>query len=86
MLSEEEIGSITSGSKLQLRVLFLTLIYISSVHQLKRARSYAEETTGTSKLTQTVISIIQRCRSFPNVILIPTQSAHKNRKTYNPTI
>lgn len=86
MLSEEEIGDITLGSKLQLSVFVLTLISVSGVFQLKRARSYAEEKTGTSNLTQSVTYIIQRCRLFPNIIRIPTQSAHKNRKTYNPTI
>ena len=59
MLLEEEIGDITLGSKLQLRVFVSTLISISGVFQLKRARSYAEEKTGTSNLTQSVTYIIQ---------------------------
>ena len=54
--------------------------------QLKRAQSYAAEKTGTNDLTTAVSYSIQRCRSFPNLIRVPTQSAHSNRKTYHPTI
>ena len=54
--------------------------------QLKRAQYYAAEKSGTTDLTAAVTYSIQRCRSFPNLIRVPTQSAHSNRKTYHPTI
>ena len=86
ILSEEEIGDITLGTKLSPKVFLLKSISISGVYQLKRARSYAEEKTGTSNLTETVDYTILRCRLFPDIIRVPTQSAHRERTTYNPTI
>jgi hypothetical protein len=56
------------------------------VFQLKRARSYAEEKTSTTDLTGTVDYTIYRSKEFPNIIRIPTRSAHVNRLTHNPII
>ena len=86
ILSEEEIGDITLGTKLSREISLLRWISISGVFQLKRARSYVEEKVGTSKLTGTVDYTIQRCRLFPNIIRVPTKSAHKDRTTYHPII
>lgn len=86
LLSEEEIGDITLGTKLSREISLSKSISISGVFQLKRARSYAEEKVGTSKLTGDVDYTIQRCRLFPNIIRIPTQSAHRDRTAYHPII
>ncbi|CAF4244337.1 unnamed protein product [Rotaria magnacalcarata] len=56
------------------------------VFQLKRARSYAEERYSSTNLTSDVASSVHRCKIIPNLIRIPTQSAHSNRATYHPTI
>ncbi|CAF4872633.1 unnamed protein product [Rotaria socialis] len=56
------------------------------VFQLKRARSYAEERCSTTNLTSAVAYSVHRCKIIPNLIRIPTQSAHSNRVTYHPTI
>ncbi|CAF1556965.1 unnamed protein product [Rotaria magnacalcarata] len=56
------------------------------VFQLKRALSYAEERCSTTNLTSDVASSVHRCKIIPNLIRIPTQSAHSNRVTYHPTI
>ncbi|CAF4547048.1 unnamed protein product, partial [Rotaria socialis] len=56
------------------------------VFQLKRARSYAEERCSTTNLTSDVAYSVHRCKIIPNLIRIPTQSAHSNRVTYHPTI
>lgn len=61
-------------------------ISVSGVFQLKRARSYAKEKAGTSTLTEPVDYTILRCRLFKDIIRVPTQSAHKERTTYNPII
>lgn len=37
-------------------------------------------------LTGPVDYTIHRCKEFPNIIRVPTQSAHVNRLTYHPTI
>ncbi|CAF4651489.1 unnamed protein product, partial [Rotaria sp. Silwood2] len=56
------------------------------VFQLKRARSYAEEKTSTTDLTGPVDYTMYRCKEFPDIIRIPTRSAHVNRLTHNPII
>ncbi|CAF4951949.1 unnamed protein product [Rotaria magnacalcarata] len=56
------------------------------VFQLKRARSYAEERYSSTNLTSDVASSVHRCKIIPNLIRIPTQSAHSNRVKYHPTI
>ena len=56
------------------------------VFQLKRARSYAEEKTSTTNLTGSVDYKMYRCKDFPNLLRVPTRSAHVNRTTYNPII
>ncbi|CAF3882825.1 unnamed protein product [Rotaria magnacalcarata] len=56
------------------------------VFQLKRACSYAEERCSTTNLTGDVAYSVHRCKIIPNLIRIPTQSAHSNRVTYHPTI
>lgn len=53
---------------------------------MKRARSYAEERSSTTDLTESVDYPMFRCRKFPDIIKVPTQSAHIKRKTYNPII
>ena len=74
---EEEIGDITLGTTLLPEVFLLKSISISGVYQMKRARSYAEEKIDTSNLTETVDYTILRCRLFPDIIRVPTQSAHR---------
>ena len=59
---------------------------LPGVYQLKRAPFYAAEKAGTTDLTAAVTYSIQMCRSFPNVIRAPTQSAHSQRRSYYPTI
>ncbi|CAF5174254.1 unnamed protein product, partial [Rotaria magnacalcarata] len=54
--------------------------------QLKRARSYAEENASTTDLTGSVNYTIHRCQEFPDIIRVPTQSAHVSRAQYHPTI
>lgn len=54
--------------------------------QLKRARSYAEEKSATTQLTTLVEYEIYKCNEFPNLIRVPTRSAHVSRLSYNPTI
>ncbi len=56
------------------------------VFQLKRTRSYAEEKTSSTDLTESVDYTIYKCKDFPNIIRIPTRSAHVNRLTHNPII
>ncbi|CAM4955870.1 unnamed protein product [Rotaria socialis] len=56
------------------------------VFQLKRARSYAEERCSTTNLTSDIAYSVHQCKIIPNLIRIPTQSAHSNRVTYHPTI
>ncbi len=56
------------------------------VYQLKRSRSYAEEKASTTELTGTVDYTLYRCKEFPNLIKVPTQSAHVNRKIYQPIV
>ncbi|CAF3126185.1 unnamed protein product [Rotaria sp. Silwood2] len=56
------------------------------VYQLKRAHSYAEEKSATTQLTTLVEYEIYRCNEFPNLIRVPTRSAHVNRLSYNPII
>lgn len=53
---------------------------------MKRARSYAEERSSTTDLTEPVDYRVNRCKKFPNIIKVPTQSAHINRRTYHPII
>ena len=86
ILSEEEIGDITLGEKYSMKNSLPLSLSLVGVFQLKRAQSYAAEKAGTTDLTAAVTYSIQRCRSFPNIIRVPTQSAHSNRKTYHPTI
>ncbi|CAF4527466.1 unnamed protein product [Rotaria socialis] len=54
--------------------------------QLKRARSYAEENASTTDLTGSVNYTIHRCQEFPDIIRVPTQSAHVSRAQYHPII
>ena len=86
MISEEGIGDITLGMTPALNTSLLKHISVPGVFQLKRARPYAEEKAGTSELTAAVTYTIQRRRLFPNIIRVPTQSAHQNRTIYHPTI
>ena len=53
---------------------------------MKRARSYAEERSSTTDLIEPVDYPVYRCKKFPNIIKIPTRSAHINRRTYHPII
>ena len=61
-------------------------MFLLGVFQLKRAPFYAAERAGTADLTTAVTYSIERCRSFPNIIRAPTQSAHIQRRSYSPTI
>ena len=54
--------------------------------QLKRARSYAEEKTSTTNLTESVDYKMYRCKDFPNLIRMPTRPNHVNHTAYNPVI
>jgi hypothetical protein len=85
IMSEEDVGDLTFGNKFTFE--FCMWIYLClAVFQLKRARSYAEEKCSTTDLTGIVDYSVQRCRSISNLIRVPTQSAHSNRKIYHPTI
>ena len=64
----------------------LICAFIKGIFQVKRARSYAEEKAGTTYLTEPLNYSIYRCKAFPNIIRVPTRSAHKNRVTYSPII
>ena len=90
IMSEQDVGDITFGNHL---ILFLCayflhqdFIILIGIFQLKRARSYAEEKCSTTNLTGVVQYAIQRCLIIPNLIRIPTQSAHVDRIIYHPTI
>ena len=61
-------------------------IFSVGVFQLKRTRSYAEERCSSTDLTGNVQYSIQRCLTFPNLIRVPTKSAHIDRKIHHPTI
>ena len=55
--------------------------------QLKRARAYtAEKLNNFSDQPQTSNYILQRCRTIPNLIRVPIQSAHSRRTMYHPTL
>ncbi|CAF3796636.1 unnamed protein product [Rotaria magnacalcarata] len=56
------------------------------VFQLKRSRSYAEEKTSTTNLSGHVECVVYRCKDFPDLIRVPTRSAHVNCTTYHPII
>jgi hypothetical protein len=60
--------------------------FIAGAFQLKRARSYAEEKCSTTDLTGTVEYNIQICKMIPNLIRVPTRSAHIDRRIFYPTI
>ncbi|CAF3756561.1 unnamed protein product [Rotaria magnacalcarata] len=64
----------------------MMIVTTTGVFQLKRARSYAEERWSTTNLTGDVAYSVHRCKIIPNLIRIPTQSAHSNRVTYHSTI
>ena len=85
LLSEDEIGDITLGKQL-FSVIHKWNRVLSGVFQLKRARSYVEERCSSSNETAVPHYTVQRCRLISNLIRVPTQSAHKNRTTYYPTI
>lgn len=53
---------------------------------MKRARSYAEERSSTTNLIEPADYRVYRCKKFPDLIKVPTQSAHINRRTYHPII
>lgn len=84
ILSEQDIGDITLGKQ------FVSYFSLHSsflgVFQLKRARSYVEERLTTSNEMEVPQYSLQRCRSIPNLIRVPTQSAHSTRTQYHPTI
>ena len=90
ILSEDEIvNNITPGIELSLRrhsiYIFLS-VFLSGTYQPKRARSYAEEKASTEYLTESVYYTIHRRKEFPNLIRVPTQSAHVSRVKYHPII
>lgn len=62
------------------------LLYYLGTYQVKRALSYAEERSSTTDLNGTTDYPVYTCSKFPNIIRIPTRSAHVNRKTYNPIV
>ena len=82
-MSEQDVGDITFGNHLILILcayfLHQDFIILIGIFQLKRARSYAEEKCSTTNLTGVVQYAIQRCLIIPNLIRIPTQSAHVDR-------
>ncbi|CAF4665627.1 unnamed protein product, partial [Rotaria socialis] len=56
------------------------------VFQLKRPRSYPAEKATTTDLNGAVNYGIYRYNDYPNIIRVPTKSAHVNRLTRNPII
>ena len=88
MTEAEIINNVTLGNKSlsePMKKLSKLLIH-TGVFQLKRARSYAEERASTTDFSGPVSYDIQQCRDFPDIIRVPTRSAHVNRTTYHPTI
>lgn len=85
ILTEQDIGDITLGNDFTNKIPFITNAYIG-VYQLKRARAYVAENYSTANQTQATNYILQRCKIIPNLIRVPTQSAHSNRKVYHPTL
>ncbi|CAF3380419.1 unnamed protein product [Rotaria socialis] len=61
-------------------------ISIIGVFQLKRPRSYPAEKATTTDLNGAVNYGIYRYNDYPNIIRVPTKSAHVNRLTRNPII
>ncbi|CAF4435900.1 unnamed protein product, partial [Didymodactylos carnosus] len=59
------------------------------VFQLRRARSYAEEHCSSTKLTEPVTYLVQKCKTIANMIRVTIQSAHATRnlttQSYNLT-
>ena len=93
ILSEDEIvNNITLVTKPSLRrhsiyiYIYFLLFFLSGTYQLKRARSYAEEKASTTNLTGSVNYTIHRYKEFPNLIRVPTQSAHVGRVKYHPIL
>ncbi|CAM4817456.1 unnamed protein product [Rotaria magnacalcarata] len=84
IMTKDDLGDLTFGNKSSFN--FSQLSVFIGVFQLKRALSYAEERCSTTNLTSDVASSVHRCKIIPNLIRIPTQSAHSNRVTYHPTI
>ncbi|CAF2098267.1 unnamed protein product [Rotaria magnacalcarata] len=83
-MTKDDLGDLTFGNKSSFN--FSQLSIFNGVFQLKRARSYAAERCSTANLTSDVAYSVHRCKIIPNLIRIPTQSAHSNRVTYHPTI
>ncbi|CAF1931676.1 unnamed protein product [Rotaria magnacalcarata] len=83
-MTQDDLGDLTFGNKSSFNFSQLSIFIV--VFQLKRARSYAEERCSTTNLTSGVAYSVHRCKVIPNLIRIPTQSAHSNRVTYHPTI
>ncbi|CAF3534090.1 unnamed protein product [Rotaria socialis] len=84
IMTQDDLGDLTFGNESSFN--FSQLSVFIGVFQLKRARSYAEERCSTTNLTSAVAYSVHRCKIIPNLIRIPTQSAHSNRVTYHPTI
>ena len=85
IMLEEDLDDLTFGNQL-ISNFMREFIVLIGVFQLKRARSYAEEKCSTTNLTGKVEYSIQRCLMFPNLIRIPTKSAHIDRMIFHPTI
>ena len=85
ILTEQDIEDITLGKDHTYKLFIITNSYIG-VFQLKRARAYAAEKHSTAGQTQATNYILQRCKIIPNLIRVPTQSAHSSRTSYHPTL
>ncbi|CAF4913348.1 unnamed protein product [Rotaria magnacalcarata] len=84
IMTQDDLGDLIFCNKSSFN--FSQLSIFIGVFQLKRARSYAEERWSTTNLTGDVAYSVHRCKIIPNLIRIPTQSAHSNRVTYHSTI
>ena len=86
VLSLDYIRSLTLSNKLfNQRLIICILRFISGVYQLKRARSYAEEHSGTTKLIDSDINFpIEECSEHGKESIVRSRfrSAHKSSSIY----
>ena len=86
VLSLDYIRSLTLGNKLfNQKLITCVLRFVSGVYQLKTARSYAEEHSGTTELTDSDVNFpIEECAEHGNedIVRLRFRSAHKNSSIY----
>jgi hypothetical protein len=61
-------------------------LFHQDIYQIKRACFYTEERASTAHLTGSVNYTIHRCKEFPDLIKVRTQSGHVSRVKYHPII